>query len=236
MNEACSGDSSPIISFGSLDEEPERSDSPAFRSVHAEQVLSDRACGPVALQPEPAARRTRRLSHPPLEFWRHEQRPAAPLAEPARTPMSSFQLSALGALELSPISPRSNTWSPTRSPLIDSPAQPAELRGLVGPHQLVSINRLLPDHLLFPPASRRRAREAPKPAPFATAADCAGRDRTSQRPPGQTGLSAEGCADSTEPFCASAEKENLRPCGIQSAKKKRSLASAHLLSLLSLRT
>lgn len=154
-NSAGSGYSSPVISFGSFDRDEE----------HA---LSDSCCSDPQLVPPPlpdsqeAVRRTRRRSYQPLEYWRHEQRPEAPLPEHGRDAVltivrarnASSALNALSALDLSPISPRSNTWSPTStSPRIDSASPPAESRG--APLEFVTIGSLVPDKLLFASAPRK---------------------------------------------------------------------------------
>ena len=149
---AGSGYSSPVISFGSFDRDEEHALSDSCRSDPQ----------PVPPPDSQAVRRTRRRSYQPLEYWRHEQRPELPLLEHGRDAVqsrgragnASSALNALSDLDLSPISPRSNTWSPTTtSPRIDSASPPAESRG--APLEFVTIGSLVPDKLLFASAPRK---------------------------------------------------------------------------------
>ena len=159
---AGSGYSSPVISFGSFDRDEEHALSDSCRSDPQ----------PVPPPDSQAVRRTKRRSYQPLEYWRHEQRPELPLVEHGRDAVqsrglgtiavakaapggpASSALNALSSLDLSPISPRSNTWSPTTtSPRIDSASPPAESRG--APLEFVTIGSLVPDKLLFASAPRK---------------------------------------------------------------------------------
>jgi hypothetical protein len=148
---AGSGYSSPVISFGSFDRDEEHALSDSCRSDPQ----------PVPPPDSQAVRRSRRRSYQPLEYWRHEQRPELPLLEHGRDAVQSRgralngrALNALSALDPSPISPRSNTCSPTStSPPIDSASPPAESRG--APLEFVTIGSLVPDKLLFASAPRK---------------------------------------------------------------------------------